>query len=72
MPDTPRFITGRKFAEALRDAGIVGDLNTVNRIVIDVRADDVVEIRVHHWGDERLLSLAPVLAGAQEEEATDV
>lgn len=68
----PKIITGRKLAEALRDAGIVGDLDRVSRIEIDISAATAaVEIRVHHWGDERLLTLVPALAEAEEEVPAD-
>jgi hypothetical protein len=50
-----RRIAGRVFARALADAGIVTDLNSIYRIVIDVRSDRPVEIHVVHFGDERLL-----------------
>lgn len=53
-------IAGREFAKALEAAGIVSDLNTIKRIVIDVRPDRV-DIHVQRMGTERLLGLAPLL-----------
>ena len=61
MPSDSRPILGREFAKALEAAGVVSDLNTIERIVIDVRADDVVHVHVQRMGTERLLSIAPLL-----------
>ena len=57
-------ILGRDFARALEQAGVVSDLNSIERIVIDVRADDMVRVHVQRLGDERLIDLAALLAGA--------
>ena len=57
--------SGRKFAKALEDAGIVSDLSTIERIVIDVRSDDAVRVHVQRIGDDRLIDLAAILAGAE-------
>jgi hypothetical protein len=57
-----KLATGREFAKALEAAGIVTDLNTIERIVIDVPAHDLVRIHVQRVGDERLPSIAEMLA----------
>lgn len=56
-------VLGHVFAKALEDAGVVHDLNTVTRIVIDIRdAMKPVDIHIQRLGDERLIDLAAVLA----------
>ena len=57
--------SGRKFAKALADAGVVSDLDRIKRIVIDVRPDDVVRVHVQRIGDGRLIDVAAMLAGAE-------
>ncbi|HEY5396209.1 MAG TPA: hypothetical protein VIL16_12510 [Trebonia sp.] len=47
--------TGRAFAKALEEAGVVTDLNTVQRIVIDINGWDAVHVYVERIGDSRLL-----------------
>jgi hypothetical protein len=47
--------TGRQFAKALEEAGVISDLNTVQRIVIDVNGWDAVQVYVQRIGDSRLL-----------------
>lgn len=47
--------TGRAFAKALEEAGVVTDLNTIERIVIDVQASEPVHVYVQRFGDSRLL-----------------
>lgn len=60
---TPRKLaTGREFARALEAAGIVEDLNTIERIVIDVRAGDLIKLYIQRIGDERLPLIASMLA----------
>jgi hypothetical protein len=54
-------LTGREFAEALEKAGVVSDLNTIERIVIDVQAAEPVRIYVVRFGDERILPAAGIL-----------
>ena len=56
-------ITGRQFAQALEAAGVVSDLSTIERIVIDVTASDFVKVYVKRIGDERLINLAELLTG---------
>ena len=45
---------GRAFAKALEEAGVVSDLNTIQRIVIDIDAD-MARVYVQRIGDKRLL-----------------
>ena len=54
-------ILGREFAKALEAAGVVSDLNTIERIVIDVQAMQPVRIYVQRIGDEQLLPAAGIL-----------
>jgi hypothetical protein len=61
LPSDNRLITGREFAQALEAAGVVSDLGTIERIVIDVRAAGAVHVHVQRIGTERLLSIAPLL-----------
>ena len=60
-------IRGRVFAQALADAGVVSDLDTIMRIVIDVRAHEPVWIHVQRLGDDRLIDLAAMLTGDGDE-----
>jgi hypothetical protein len=46
--------TGRAFAKALEEAGVVSDLDTVERIVIDIDAT-IARVYVQRIGDSRLL-----------------
>lgn len=46
--------TGRMFAKALEEAGVVTDLNTVERIVIDIDAT-LARVYVQRIGDDKLL-----------------
>ncbi len=59
-------IAGREFAKALEDAGVVSDLNTIKRILIDVTWDRV-DIHVQRTGTKRLLGVAPLLAEWESE-----
>lgn len=68
---------GRAFAKALEDAGVVSDLGTVQRIVIDIDAT-MCRIYVQRIGDKRLLDafsgtlgmmLAETAPGPAEDEA---
>jgi hypothetical protein len=57
--------SGRVFAKALEEAGVVSDLDGIERIVIDVRPDDVIRVHVQRIGDWRVIDLAEMLAGAE-------
>ncbi len=63
--DMAKLISGPSFAKALEAAGIVSDLDTIERIVIDVQAQNLVKIHVQRTGDERLIDLAAILAGGK-------
>lgn len=65
--------TGRAFAKALEEAGVISDLNTVQRIVIDIDAV-AAHVYVQRIGDKRLLDaisgpLGMMLADAEPERA---
>lgn len=47
--------TGAAFAKALEEAGVVSDLNSITRIVIDIQAGDAARVYVERIGDKRLL-----------------
>lgn len=55
----------REFAKALEGAGVVHDINSIERIVIDVRNDQLIRVHVQRFGDERLIDLAAILTGAE-------
>jgi hypothetical protein len=57
----PRVLTGPAFAKALADAGVVEDLDSIERIVIDVQAHDFVRVYVQRVGDERIAVAAGIL-----------
>jgi hypothetical protein len=57
-------IPGQVFARALEAAGIIEDLDAIERIVIDVRGGEPVRLYVQRLGDDRLPSIAAILAGA--------
>jgi hypothetical protein len=62
----PGLITGQAFARALEEAGVISDLNRIERIVIVV--DDAlkpVQVHVQRFGDERILAVASLLAPAE-------
>jgi hypothetical protein len=72
-PDEPRVFTRRltslAFGEALVAAGIVQDLHLIRRIVIDVKAGDVVVMHVERFGDTRLLDVVRGLDGIEIRES---
>ncbi len=57
-------ISGIHFAEALEKAGIISDLNTIARVIIDIKAGDVIRLHVERIGDQRLLDTVPELRQA--------
>jgi hypothetical protein len=68
--------TGRAFAKALEEAGVVSDLNTVERIVIDIDSM-MARVYVQRIGDKRLLGafsgpLGMMLAGTEPEGGREV
>jgi hypothetical protein len=60
-----RRITANQFGQALADAGIIEDINSVRRIVIDAEAGNPVKIYVERYGDDRLLKVAQTLDGVE-------
>lgn len=58
-------LTAPVFAKALEDAGIIKDRHRITRIVIDVDPSDAVKIHVTYIGDDRLLEVTQLLAGAE-------
>jgi hypothetical protein len=61
---------GREFAKALEAAGVVSDLDTIERIVIDVRWDRV-DVHVKRIGTGRLLGVAPLLPPLLADDESD-
>ncbi len=47
--------TGAAFAKALEEAGVISDLNSITRIVIDIQPGDAARVYVERIGDKRLL-----------------
>ena len=60
-----RTLSVREFAAALEAAGVITDIDTITRVIIDVDPAKSVEIHIQRIGDERLLDIVPMLAGAQ-------
>jgi proline racemase len=53
-----KVIAGRRFLQALLDAGVVTVEENVTRVVIDAPAGGFVKLYVERAGDERLLEVA--------------
>jgi len=47
--------TGVAFARALEKAGVISDLDSITRVVIDIQPDDTARVYVERIGDSRLL-----------------
>lgn len=58
-------IHGKKFVQALLDAGVVRSEDHVRRVVIDASYDGAVVMYVERYGDERLLQVVTSLDGVQ-------
>jgi hypothetical protein len=58
-------LTVPEFAKALESAGVISDIDSILRVVIDIDPAKCVEIHIQRVGDERLLGVVPMLAGAQ-------
>lgn len=54
----------REIGQALKAAGFLDDLNTVSRIVIDIRATHLPVVHVEHYGDERLIGMVALIGPA--------
>lgn len=63
--ELPKPILSDEFYTALRDAGVVRDLDSCTRIVIDAQQREPVRLYVERWGDERLLNVATALNGIE-------
>lgn len=64
-PDAPKRVLGRKFLEALGDAGIIRVGDYVRRVVIDASIDNALTLYVERIGDDRLLQVATSLDGIE-------
>jgi hypothetical protein len=62
-------MTSVQFAKALEEAGVVTDLDSILRIVIDVNPAECVQIYVQRIGDRRLLDVAGILGTMMAEAA---
>ena len=58
-------IMAHVFAKALEEAGVISDLDNIERIVIDVQVYQPIRVHVQRLGDERLIDLAGMIAGAE-------
>lgn len=46
-------------------APLVGDVNTVRRVVIDIQAGHVPIVHIERYGDEKMLDVVRALAGIE-------
>ena len=60
-----RPITTRPLFAALEEAGIVRKEDRVNRVVIDIKVNEVPVIHIQRYGDSRLLDVVPTLTGVE-------
>ena len=58
-PPLPRRIMGYLYAQALAEAGLIVDIDNVNRVVVDVKSDSVLTVWVEYFADERWLAVLP-------------
>lgn len=63
MPD--QLISGHRFLEALRDAGVISGDDHIRRVVIDAAVEGIVVMYVERYGDTRILQVASSLAGVE-------
>lgn len=62
----PRLITVQAFWQAMVNAGVFREDESVRRVVIGVNPDNhAVVMYVERWGDERLLQVATTLDGVE-------
>lgn len=47
--------SGIAFAKALEEAGVISDLSSITRVVIDIQMGDTARVYVERIGDGRLL-----------------
>jgi hypothetical protein len=57
-------ITSLPFLEALVEAGVVSNTNTITRVVIDAKVGEPLRVHVEHIGDKSLLDTVPELREA--------
>lgn len=60
-----RWLDSKRMFAALRDAGLLPEHDSVQRVVIDIRVGDAVVVHVQRVADERLLSVVPTLDGME-------
>ena len=65
MSQLPRKIITEEFAKNLLAAGVVSEVDSVRRVVIDAEVGHVVMLYVERCGDERLLSVMTTLHGIE-------
>lgn len=58
-------ITADKIMQAWADAGIVDDIDTIQRFVVDLQCGHIPIIYIQRIGDDRLLSVAVTLEGIE-------
>jgi hypothetical protein len=58
-------LTVPQIAKALEEAGVISDIDSILRIVIELDPAKLPEIHIQRVGDKRLLGIVPMLAGAQ-------
>ena len=52
-----RPILGDELCRALQAAGIIDQLDTITRVIIDAKAGELVHLYVCRYGDERLIDV---------------
>jgi type II secretory pathway component PulL len=60
-----RHIRAYEFGAALKDAGIIEDVDDVRRVVIDANADCLVMVYVERYADDRWLNVHLGLHGIE-------
>jgi hypothetical protein len=65
----PKRILGRRFLDALGEAGIIKKGDYVRRVIIDANMTDALTMYVERYGDERMLAVALGLSGFEIQEA---
>ena len=55
----PRRVLSESYGRALAEAGLIANINDVQRIVVDVRAGHALTVWVAYYGDDRWLDVLP-------------
>lgn len=55
----------QQIGKALEDAGLITGMDSISRLVIDIRGGEQPQVYVQRDGDQRLLDIVPMLAGAR-------